>query len=124
VSEVADLIERRHFTLVSAHYRDPTNEAYVRPWQEGDPTWAREMHLWRWSGGYHWHSEPDPDKRWSSRVEKFVVLTPFKSKAAGPALQFARLCWGEPYEMYFYPRTYIVDARAIISRRRFVFADG
>jgi hypothetical protein len=81
------------------------------------------MHLWRWGGGEHWHRESDPAKRWESRIEYFLILTPFKSKAEAPALSFARLCWGDPYELNFYPRNYIKQARELARQGMFVSVD-
>jgi len=57
----------------------------------------------------------DPVKLIVSR--HFIVGTPFKNEAYVRARAFAVDRWGEPHQLYVYPRTYIRDARRL-------FADG
>jgi hypothetical protein len=46
---------------------------------------------------------------------KFLVMTPSLPEARKRAHAFAAARWGEPHHVYYYPRTYVKQARELYA---------
>ncbi len=52
------------------------------------------------------------------RVEKFLVLSPFAARAKRQAEIYAEATYGPGAKIYVYPRTYVKQARALLTEGR------